>query len=132
MLFDGSSYSGLMDLFNYIVLFCGAYCFYAWYQLRGDTIPERFPLLAKDLTPEKCLDQAYYTSYIRPRLLIFAIITTILGIFSVVDTKFGLCEALFPEDIAFAVSAIVGSFVPFLVVVWFGACMYKIQKELWP
>ena len=132
MLFDGSSYSSMMDLFNYIVLFCGIYCFYAWYQLRSDTIPERFPLLAKDLRPEKCLDQAYYISYIRPRLLIFAIIVTVLGVFSIVDTKFGLCAALFPEGTATAVSAIVGSFLPFMVVVWFGVCMYKIQKELWP
>ena len=130
MLFEGSASSSLMDLFNMIVLFCGVYCFFAWYKMRDGKIPERFPLLNKEYDPKKCLDEDYYVSYVRPRLLIFAILITVFGLFSVLDTQFDISAKLFPEA-AVAVSVIVGSFLPFVIIVWFAACLHKIQKELW-
>lgn len=131
MIFNASDSTGLLlDLFNYILLFAGLYCFYAWYQLRDGTIPERFSLLSKDLSVEKCLDQGYYVSYLRPRLLIFAILTTILGTVTVLEAKFGVLTAILPEY-ADTVALILGSFLPFALVVWFGYCICKIQRELW-
>lgn len=132
MIFNASDSSGLLiDLFNYILLFCGAYGFYGWYQLRNGTIPERFGLLGKDLDPKKCLDEEMYVSYLRPRLLVFSIVTFIVGVMVVLDSKFSLFAKLFGES-ATTVGLIVGSLFPFAVVVWFGFCLYKIQKDLWP
>ena len=133
MIFNASDSSGLlMDLFNFILLFYGLYCFYAWYQLRDGVIPERFNLLGRGLEPKKCLDQEYYVSYMRPRLLVFAVITTVSGVLAVLDAQFGLFKALLSESAATAASLIIGSLLPFALVVWFGACLYKVQKELWP
>jgi len=130
MLFDGSASSSLMDLFNMIVLFCGVYCFYAWYKLRDGRIPERFPLLNKEYEPSKCLDEEYYVSYVRPRLLIFAILITVFGLYSVLDSQFRISELLFP-DAALAVSVIVGSFLPFIIIgFYFWSGLWKKRRLL--
>ena len=133
MIFHASDSTGLLiDLFNYILLFCGIWGFYAWHQLRGSTIPERFSLLGKDLDPKKCLDQEMYVSYMRPRVLVFAIVATLLGVLTVLDAKFDLFAALLPEAAAGTATLVVGSLLPFVVVIWFGFCIFKIQKDLWP
>ena len=122
--------NGMNNLFSLIAILFGGYCFYAWYQLKDGTIPEKFMLLSRDLPPEKCLDQEYYASYMRPRLLIFAIIIFLSGIIGMLDTRLGLFAALL-GDKAFLASLVLTSALPFAAVVWFGICLTKIQKELW-
>ena len=122
--------NGMSNLFSLIALLFGAYCLFAWYQLKDGKIPEKFMLLSRDLPPEKCLDQEYYTQYMRPRLLIFGIVTTLSGVIGMVDVQTGILATVFGEYSMIA-SLLLTSAIPFGFVVWFAMCLMKIQKELW-
>lgn len=123
--------NSMSSLFSLISFLVGLYCFYAWFQLRTGTIPEKFFLLNKELPREKCIDQEYYCSYMRPRILIFAIVITLTGGFGVVDAELGLLQAWCSAGSYPIVSLLVTSIIPFAFVVWFVICMMKIQRELW-
>ena len=122
--------NSMNNLFSLIALLFGAYCLYAWNQLKSGKIPEKFMLLSRDLPPEKCLDQEYYTAYMRPRLLIFGIIIVLSGIIGLVDVHFGIFRTLFGDQ-GYIAGLILTSVIPFASVVWFAVCLMKIQKELW-
>ena len=122
--------NSMNNLFSYITLGFGLYCLYAWYQLAGGTIPEKFALLPKDFSADKCLDQELYISYIRPRLILFGIAMVLFSGFSLLDSRLNLVELWFPVHYI-AVRVIATSLVPLGIIVWFGYCLYKIQKELW-
>lgn len=125
-------FNSFNSLFSFIMLFCGLYCFYAWYQLRDGKIPEKFMLLNQTLPADQCLDQEYYTQYMRPRLLVFAIVITLFAGFGILDARFALLESWVPAGPAYLVgSLLVNSVIPFGVIVWFCICLMKIQKELW-
>ena len=126
-----STMNSMTSLFTIIQLLAGLYCFYAWFQLRTNSIPERFYLLNKDLPREKCIDQEYYCMYMRPRLLVFAIVLTVFGVFSMIDAALGLLLAWCPANSYAIATLLVNSIIPFAAVVWFVICMLKIQKELW-
>jgi len=123
--------NGMINFMNLITLGCGIYCLYLWFQLRGGKIPPKFPLLGRELTPEKCLDEEYYISYMRPRLLFFGVLVTVVGVFNMLDRQLGLLQAWLPEGAATVVALIVDSLLPFGAVVWFAICINRIQKELW-
>jgi len=123
--------NSMSSLFSLITLLVGLYCFYAWFQLRGNTIPEKFFLLNKELPREKCIDQEYYCTYMRPRILIFAIAITLFGGFGVLDAELGLLLSWCPADSFAIISILVNSAIPLGIIVWFVLCMMKIQKELW-
>ena len=122
--------TGMNNLFSLIALLFGAYCFYAWYQLKDGTIPEKFALLSRDLPVAKCLDQEYYTQYMRPRLMIFAVVTFLSGIIGLADQRTGMLATLLGDN-AFWARLLLTSVIPFAAVIWFGWCVTKIQKELW-
>lgn len=122
--------NSINNLFSLIALIFGGYCLYAWNQLKGGKIPEKFMLLSRDLPPEKCLDEEYYTQYLRPRLLIFGIIILLSGAIGVADVRFEIFRSLF-GDMGYIASLITTSVIPFISVVWFAVCLTKIQKELW-
>lgn len=122
--------NSMNNLFSMITLLFGGYCFYGWYQLRDGRIPEKFALLGNQLPPEKCLDEEYYVSYMRPRLLFFGIAMVLAGLIGVLDAQFDIFNLLF-ADKGFLVSLVLTSIVPFAIIVWFAVCVYKIQKELW-
>lgn len=122
--------NGMNNLFSLIAVVFGLYCFYAWYQLRDGTIPKGFKLLPPDFSPDKCLDQEYYTTYMRPRLLVFSIVITLSGIIGLLDIRYGFFRAMF-GDKGYIASVILTSILPFSFVVWFCICLSKIQKELW-
>ena len=123
--------NSMTSLFSLIQLLVGLYCFYAWFQLRSNTIPEKFFLLNKELPRDKCIDQEYYCMYMRPRILIFALVITVFGSFSILDAELGLLLAWCPAGSYNIISLLVNSIIPFGVIVWFVLCMLKIQKELW-
>ena len=122
--------NSMNNLFSYITLAFGLYCLYAWYQLGGGKIPEKFVLLPKDLSPDKCLDQELYISYIRPRLIIFGVVIVLFSGFSLVDTRLNLIGQWFPTAYV-TVRLIATSLVPLAIIIWFGYCLVKIQRELW-
>ena len=123
--------NGMIGLMNLITLGGGIYCLYAWFQMRNGKIPPKFALLNRELPPEKCLDEEYYVSYMRPRLLILAVILIAFGAFNMLDAQLGLLQAWVPESAYLLVSFVVGSMIPLAVIVWFAVCLSKIQKELW-
>ena len=123
--------NGMIGLMNLITLGGGIYSLYAWFQMRGGTIPPNFALQNRDLPREKCLDEEYYVSYMRPRLLVLALILIAFGAFNLLDAQFGLLQAWIPESAYLLVSFVVGSLIPLAVIVWFAVCLSKIQKELW-
>ena len=122
--------NSMKSMFSFIALLFGGYCFYAWNQLKDGKIPEKFMLLSRDLPPEKCLDQEYYTAYMRPRLLIFGTIILLSGLIGVLDVRYGFFATLFGDN-GYLASLVTTSIIPFASVVWFGICLSKIQKELW-
>lgn len=124
------SLTSMNTLFTIFILLTGFYCLYAWYQLRGGAIPERFVLLPKDFDPQKCLDQDRYVTYLRPRLLVFSLLTVFFGGFTLADEKLSLLDLWFPNQ-AFVLRLLLSSILPLAVVVWFCVCLSKIQKELW-
>lgn len=124
------SLTSMNTLFTIFILLTGFYCLYAWYQLRGGAIPERFVLLPKDFDPKKCLDQDRYVTYLRPRLLVFSLLTVFFGCFTLADEKLSLLDLWFPNQ-AFVLRLLLSSILPLAVVVWFCVCLSKIQKELW-
>ena len=122
--------NGMNYLLSLITLGFGLYCFYAWSQLCGGKIPEKFVLLPREFSPDKCIDQEVYISYIRPRLMIFGIAMTASGAFALADARWGLVNQWFP-DYALLLRLLLTSILPFAVIVWFAVCLHKIQKELW-
>lgn len=122
--------NSMNNLFSLIALIFGAYCLYAWNQLKGGKIPDKFMLLSRDLPPEKCLDPEYYCAYMRPRLLVFGIIIFLSGVIGMADVRFGFFRALF-GDYGYIAGLILTSVIPFASVVWFAVALMKIQKELW-
>lgn len=122
--------NSMNSLFSMITLFFSVYCLYAWYQLRGGTIPQKFALLPKEFPPEKCLDQELYVRYLRPRLLVFSILMVLTGVVGLLDARLGLFEAMLPGR-GVLLAILLTSVLPLAVVIWFCVCLRKIQKELW-
>lgn len=122
--------NSMNSLFSMITLFFSVYCLYAWYQLRGGTIPQKFALLPKEFSPEKCLDQELYVRYLRPRLLVFSILMVLTGVVGLLDARLGLFEAMLPGR-GVLLAILCTSVFPLAVVIWFCVCLRKIQKELW-
>lgn len=122
--------NSMNSLFSMITLFFSVYCLYAWYQLRGGTIPQKFALLPKEFSPEKCLDQELYVRYLRPRLLVFSILMVLTGVVGLLDARLGLFEAMLPGR-GVLLAILCTSLLPLAVVIWFCVCLRKIQKELW-
>ena len=122
--------NSMNSLFSMITLFFSVYCLYAWYQLRGGTIPQKFALLPKEFSPEKCLDQELYVRYLRPRLLVFSILMVLTGMVGLLDARLGLFEAMLPGR-GVLLAILLTSVLPLAVVIWFCVCLRKIQKELW-
>lgn len=122
--------NSMNSLFSMITLFFSVYCLYAWYQLRGGTIPQKFALLPKEFSPEKCLDQELYVRYLRPRLLVFSILMVLTGVVGLLDARLGLFEAMLPGR-GVLLAILLTSVLPLAVVIWFCVCLRKIQKELW-
>ena len=122
--------NSMNSLFSMITLFFSVYCLYAWYQLRGGTIPQKFALLPKEFSPEKCLDQELYVRYLRPRLLVFSILMVLTGVEGLLDARLGLFEAMLPGR-GVLLAILLTSVLPLAVVIWFCVCLRKIQKELW-
>ena len=122
--------NSMNSLFSMITLFFSVYCLYAWYQLRGGTIPQKFALLPKEFSPEKCLDQELYVRYLRPRLLVFSIVMILSGVVGMLDARLGLFEAMLPGR-GVLLAILCTSLLPLAVVIWFCVCLRKIQKELW-
>ena len=124
------SANSMNNLFSLIALIFGAYCLYAWNQLKGGKIPEKFMLLSRDLPPEKCLDPEYYCAYLRPRLLVFGIVILLSGVVGMVDVRYAIFTSLF-GDYGFIAGLILTSVIPFASVVWFAVCLMKLQKDRW-
>ena len=122
--------NSMNSLYSMITLFFSVYCLYAWYQLRGGTIPQKFALLPKEFSPEKCLDQELYVRYLRPRLLVFSILMVLTGVVGLLDARLGLFEAMLPGR-GVLLAILLTSVLPLAVVIWFCVCLRKIQKELW-
>ena len=122
--------NSMNSLFSMITLFFSVYCLYAWYQIRGGTIPQKFALLPKEFSPEKCLDQELYVRYLRPRLLVFSILMVLTGVVGLLDARLGLFEAMLPGR-GVLLAILLTSVLPLAVVIWFCVCLRKIQKELW-
>ena len=122
--------NSMNSLFSMITLFFSVSCLYAWYQLRGGTIPQKFALLPKEFSPEKCLDQELYVRYLRPRLLVFSILMVLTGVVGLLDARLGLFEAMLPGR-GVLLAILLTSVLPLAVVIWFCVCLRKIQKELW-
>lgn len=122
--------NSMNSLFSMITLLFSVYCLYAWYQLRGGTIPQKFALLPKEFSPEKCLDQELYVRYLRPRLLVFSILMVLTGVVGLLDARLGLFEAMLPGR-GVLLAILLTSVLPLAVVIWFCVCLRKIQKELW-
>lgn len=122
--------NSMNSLFSMITLFFSVYCLYAWYQLRGGTIPQKFALLPKEFSPEKCLDQELYVRYLRPRLLVFSILMVLTGVVGLLDARLGLFETMLPGR-GVLLAILLTSVLPLAVVIWFCVCLRKIQKELW-
>ena len=124
---DPNSMNTILSLLTFLA---GLYCLYAWFQLRKGTIPEKFLLLSKELPADQCLDQEQYVRYLRPRLLIIGVATTVFGGFTLLNDHFALLERWCPEQ-AFVIGLLTSSILPLAVVIWFCFCLNKIQRELW-
>lgn len=124
---EPNSMNAILSLLTFLA---GLYCLYAWFQLRKGTIPEKFLLLSKELPADQCLDQEQYVHYLRPRLLIIGVATTVFGGFTLLNDHFALLEQWCPEQ-AFVIGLLTSSILPLAVVIWFCVCLNKIQRELW-
>ena len=123
------------NIFSLIMLGCGIYCLYVWLRIhRTGEIPANSIILPKDRTMDSCLDPEEFQSYIKPRLLVFSILIILFGVFGLVDAQLNLVVSLadgLSPLLRLLVIELVNFLLPFAVVIWFGVCLYRIQKQLW-
>ena len=64
----------------------------------------------------------------------FSILIILFGVFGLVDAQLDLVSSMaagLSSLLRLAVIELVNFLLPFAVVVWFGVCLYRIQKQLW-
>lgn len=109
-------------LLNGISLCCGLYCLYVWVKLAvGKRLFQNGILLPKDKKISDCVDEGAYIAYLGPRLLTLALVTTVYGVFSMVNDA--MSEALLPYPWNFIPLVAV-----FVVLVWYAVCNSKANK----
>lgn len=123
------------NIFSLIMLGCGIYCLYVWLRIhRTGEIPANSIILPKDRTMDTCLDPEQFRDYIQPRLLVFSILIILFGVFGLVDAQLNLVVSLadgLSPLLRLLVIELVNFLLPFAVVIWFGVCLYRIQKQFW-
>ena len=125
----------ILLFFDIIMLGYGIYCLYIWLKLRKTGVmPEKSLLLSQELPMKNCIDPQEYVEYMKPRLLVFGILISVIAAFCLADEAVGLMagwtasmETLPAVLVEFAATCAL----PLIVLIWFGVCTYKIQKRLW-
>ena len=117
--------TGMMDELQILLqVGIGIYAIYLYIKHRGsDQIPKSQLLLAKDIDPNKCTDQAAYMNYLLPKTLVLGILLLVLSaipIYKMVSGQMPLWLEL-------------SSFIaPFIVLVWFAIAYRKGLKTWFP
>ena len=125
--------NGFELYFNIINLACGVYCLYTALKLRkvGKLFPNQL-LIPKDSTPDDCLDEEGCVEYVSPRLLVFGIILTLIGVVCLADSTLHLGASLFPQIENLSFYLVEGGIILALVSwVWYMSCWLKCRKLYW-
>lgn len=125
--------NGFELYFHIITLACGVYAAYTALKLRklGKLFANQL-LIPKDATPEQCLDEEGYVSYVAPRLLVLGVLLVLAGGICLANSQLHLTAMLFaqPETIDFYVE-MGGIVLCLLSLVWYMICWSKGRKLYW-
>ena len=125
--------SGFELYFNIITMAYGVYAMYTAIKLWK--LKKLFPnqlLMPKDSKPGDCLDEEGYVDYVKPRLLIFGIVLTVVGGICLVDSKWQISAMLFSNAEKANFYLVEGGIVLSLIALaWYVVCGMKARKLFW-
>lgn len=75
----------MFGMISVVMLACGLYCLYAWYQMKNGGKMNESLLLGKAYTESMCKDREAFMKKALPAVLIFGLITTLYGAVDVVN-----------------------------------------------
>ena len=115
-----SSMNFILDL---IALGCGIYCLYTWIKLLAEKkLFKNGLLVPKEKKISDCSDEEEYIGYIRPKLGVLAVVTTLYGILSAVNDNMN--QELVPYPWNFIPLAVVMA-----AIVWYAVCNSRANKK---
>lgn len=119
-----------IDLFfTFFSLAAGLYCLYLGVRLFVQkALFQSSLLLPTDRSLQDCLDEEGYLKVLKPLFTCFGLFITLLSLYNLADTKWGLTAAWFPghEKLAMLTSV---TFLPLLGLVIFAVILRKAQKK---
>lgn len=115
--------SSMNLLLDAVAIGCGIYCLYTWLKLVfTNRLFMNGILVPKGKTEKDCLDEEGYIDYIKPRLGVLAVFTTLYGLFFLLNDN--LPQELIPYPWNLAPLVVVLG-----VLIWYAACNRKANIE---
>lgn len=85
----------MYTILDMIIIGCGIYVLYGYYQLKTKGIIKEGLLLPKGLSPKRCKDKDGYIADMAPKLLIYGIIMLVCGVVGYLQSLFQKYDALY-------------------------------------
>lgn len=100
---------------------CGVYVLYAWYLMKTKGVVKENILMSREVSMKRCKDKDGYMKYIAPRILVFGIALTIVGLIGFADDyyKFLGIASLIMQGVGLA------------VIIYFAVVSKKSIKMFW-
>ncbi|MDO4344763.1 MAG: hypothetical protein Q4C50_08175 [Eubacteriales bacterium] len=111
----------MFSLIDIMILLCGVYILYVFYQLKYKGVITENMLLPKGTSIAKCKDKQAYIAEMSPKVLAYGLLVTICGALGLLDDTY----------------KIMGNFYYVILVVflagtvWFGVMTKKLLKKYW-
>ena len=111
----------MLSMMDIIIIGCGAYVLYVFYELKFAGEIKEGLLLPKGVLAKNCKDKAAYISEMAPKVLIYGIMVLICGIFGILENSYQVLGNFYLIVlIVFAV-----------VTAWFAIQSKKAVKKYW-
>lgn len=113
--------SNMFAIVDVLILGLGGYLFYAWYlaKFKGEVLEK--VLLSQSYPIKKCKDKEGYLNYIAPRLLVFALLSILVGIIGLADDFFSFLGGYY----------MILVLIFLIVVIWYSLAVKKCYQLFW-